>query len=71
VPNRILIVLTVLVWYVTVRYAVYHYFIPRVMSQDGELDEFDWWFSWAWSIPITALSIVIPGALIAFVLYGF
>jgi hypothetical protein len=69
-PNRILIILTVLIWYVTVRTAVWHYFMPRVLSPGEKLEEFDWWFSWVCSIPLTAISIMIPGLMISFILHG-
>lgn len=70
-PNRILILIAVLVWYATVRMAIYRYFIPRVMSHNGKVDEFDWWFSWAVALPMTGLTIVLGWFAISFVWHGF
>lgn len=68
--NRVLIVMTLVIWYATVRMAIYRYFIPKVLDPGGTVDAFDWWWSWFIAIPATMITLMISALLVGFVLYG-
>ena len=60
---RLGILLAVLAWYYCVRRGV----LGFASREFGGIDEFTWWWSWLFAIPLTALTIGIPALIISFV----
>jgi hypothetical protein len=72
---RLLAVLAVIGWYVTIRSVIYYYFLDGRNCLDKSDQFFVWWWSWLMAIPVTILTtgmmVLFFGLVVPWVIAGF